>query len=284
MIPRRLLPYDLHASPVNHYTVYLYSILMIAACLAMMPHALPFSADDFGTDVWRANELGSASDITVASGHAVLDAQLPGGGWPVGALCEILQHHSGQHEWRLILPALVRAELGPVTVLVGAPHVPFGPGLVARGLEADRLVCVTTDVALERLWAAEQALRCADVAAVLAWLPQVRAAQLRRLHMAASQHRKLLFVMRPAQAQDESSPAVLRLLVGPASPGVDALAGALQLHILKRRGPPLTDPLLLPERQASLSVLLAMHSWRAPAPELIPPEARNALDCLAAAA
>lgn len=67
----------------------------------------------------------------MASCYAVLDAQLPGGGWPVGALCEILQLHSGQHEWRLILPALVRAELGPVIVLVGTPHVSFGPGLAA---------------------------------------------------------------------------------------------------------------------------------------------------------
>lgn len=252
----------------------------------MTPNALPLSVDDFGADVWRANELGSASDATVASGHAVLDAQLPGGGWPVGALCEILQLHSGQHEWRLILPALVRAELGPVTVLVGAPHVPFGPGLVDQGLEVGRLVCVTTDVALERLWAAEQALRCADVAAVLAWLPQVRAAQLRRLHMAASQHRKLLFVMRPAQAQNESSPAVLRLLLAPALPGANMPAGALQLHILKRRGPPLAEPLVLPERQARMGVLLALRDWRVPAsiPAPHPQEARDVLDRLAAAA
>ena len=260
----------------------------------MTPLALPLSVDDFGADVWRAHELGSASDATVPSGHAVLDAQLPGGGWPVGALCEILQLHNGQHEWRLILPALVRAELGLVTVLVGAPHVPFGPGLAAQGLAVGRLVCVTADAALERLWAAEQALRCADVAAVLAWLPQVRSAQLRRLHLAVSQHRKLLFVMRPAQAQNESSPATLRLLVAPAPPGAVAPAGALQLHILKRRGPPLAYPLVLPERQARLGVLLAVSRWRVPAPLFAPAvavtpaphlqEARDALDRLAATA
>jgi protein ImuA len=144
------------------------------------------------------------------------------------------------------------------------------------------LVWITADAALERLWAAEQALRCADVAAVLAWLPQVRAAQLRRLQMAASQHRKLLFVMRPAQTQNESSPAVLRLLLTSGLPDAQAPAGALQLHILKRRGPPLAQPLLLPERQARLGVLLAVSGWRAPAPPL--PETRDALDRLAAAA
>jgi protein ImuA len=267
---------------------------MIASRLAMTLHALPPSVNDFGADVWRANELGSVSDATVASGHAVLDAQLPGGGWPVGALSEILQLQSGQHEWRLILPALVRAELGPVTVLVGAPHVPFGPGLLAQGLAPARLVCVTAEAALERLWAAEQALRCADVAAVLVWLPQVRAAQLRRLQMAASQHRKLLYVMRPSHTQHESSPAVLRLLVAPALPEADAPAGALHLHILKRRGPPLTESLVLPERQPRLGVLLALSSLRVPVhlpapvvavtPAPHPQEPRDALDRLTAAA
>jgi protein ImuA len=39
--------------------------------------------------------------------------------------------------------------------------------------------------AAARVWACEQALRCAGVSAVLAWLPQVRPEQLRRLQMAA---------------------------------------------------------------------------------------------------
>ena len=242
--------------------------------------------------LWRAHQLGRSREAAVRSGFELLDAQLPGGGWPVGALSEILQHHSGQHEWRLILPALVRAELGLVTVLVGAPHVPFAPGLVAQGLAAGHMVWIKADAAQERLWATEQALRCADVAAVLAWLPQVRAAQLRRLQMAASQHRKLLFVMRPSQTQNESSPATLRLLVAPVPPGVDAPAGALHLHILKRRGPPLAQALLLPERQACLGVLLAVNGWCVPTfastplsePAPHPPETRDALDRLAAAA
>jgi protein ImuA len=93
---------------------------------------------------------------------------------------------------------------------------------------------------------------------VLAWLPQVRAEQLRRLQMAAQTHHKLLFVMRPAQAQSESSPAVLRLLASTAPDG-----DALLLHILKRRGPPLDQPLSLSARPARLAVLLASHAGQA---------------------
>ncbi|WP_301078402.1 translesion DNA synthesis-associated protein ImuA [Rhodoferax sp.] len=212
---------------------------------------------DFGAAVWRATELGCAAGATLATGHAALDAQLPGAGWPVGAICEILQPPGQRNEWRLLMPALRVSDgtlvAGPV-VLVGPPHVPFEPGLAAQGLDARRLLWVLASAPDERLWAAEQALRCAGVLAVLVWLSQVRPEQLRRLQMAAQGHGKLLFVMRPTQAQSESSPAVLRLLAS-TQPDSDALL----LHILKRRGPPLDQPLSLPARPARLAALLAMH-------------------------
>ena len=201
--------------------------------------------------VWRADALARPAAAVLATGHTLLDAQLPGGGWPVGALVEILQAQSGQNEWRLLLPALARAPAGPV-VLVGAPHMPFGPGLSAQGLATERLLWVTAAQPAPRMWACEQALRCADVAAVLAWLPQARADQLRRLQMAASEHARLLFVMRPARARAESSPAVLRVLVA-GQPDTDAL----HIDILKRRGPPVVQPLVMPARHGRLAALLA---------------------------
>ena len=116
---------------------------------------------------------------------------------------------------------------------------------------------VTTAEPAARMWACEQALRCADVQAVLAWLPQARPEQLHRLQIAAGSHKKILFAMRPAQAQSQSSPATLRLLVA-MQPGSDAL----QLEILKRRGPPLAQPLYLPARNKRMSALLARNRAR----------------------
>lgn len=219
---------------------------------------------DFGHAVWRADALACAADATVATGHPALDAELPGGGWPVGAISEILQTQSGLYEWRLLVSALTRIT-GPI-VLVGAPHVPFGPGLSAQGLDAQRLLWVNADAPAARLWATEQALRCADVSAVLAWLPQVRPEPLRRLQIAAQTYRKLLFVMRPDPAQSESTPAVLRLLISSQAAGLSigegASAGApvdaLRVHILKRRGPPLAHALTLTARHARLGALLAL--------------------------
>ncbi len=200
------------------------------------------------------------------TGDALLNAQLPGGGWPVGALVEVLQAHTGHNDWRLLLPALVQTE--GVLVLVGAPHAPYAPGLAGQGLDPARLLCVNTATPAARMWATEQALRCKDVAAVLAWLPQARADALRRLQIAAALHHKLLFVMRPARAQHESSPAVLRVVTsnpatassGTAPDAPDVLQGdALLVHIFKRRGPPLEQALTLVARPARLGALLAIN-------------------------
>jgi protein ImuA len=237
--------------------------------MTALARSAPLVLHDIHADVWHAHALSQAVLPVLATGDAQLDAQLPGGGWPIGALTEILQATGVHSEWRLLLPALAQSGQGPV-VLVGAPHLPFAPALAAQGLLAPRLLWVRTTAPATRLWAAEQALRCAEVNAVLAWLPQARSDQLRRLQMAAAEYSKLLFVMRPEAAQAEASPAALRLHVQPqpqpqpqpqAQPAQAqrpaAAADALQVQLLKRRGPPLAQSLLLQARTSRLTLLLA---------------------------
>ena len=224
-----------------------------------LPSLDPFSSSA-QHKVWRADELGLADAQVIGTGHAALDAQLPGGGWPVGAMTELLQSAPEAHAWQLLLPGLAQAVqggTGPV-VLIGAPHEPFGPSLAAGGLPVESLLWVRSTAPAARLWACEQALRCADVAAVLAWLPDARSAHLRRLQIAAHAHNKLLFVFRPLRAQNESSPAQLRLLLE----GSAGDAGNVLLTVLKRRGPPLAAPVLLDTRPARLSALLAASRER----------------------
>ena len=67
----------------------------------------PRSPSDLAS-VWRAESLAVHEQVR-ASGHPALDAQLPGGGWPEGALVELLQDRPAQHLWQLLLPALVPA-------------------------------------------------------------------------------------------------------------------------------------------------------------------------------
>jgi protein ImuA len=110
------------------------------------------------------------------------------------------------------------------------------------------LLKVQAPHAQSALWASEQALRCADVACVLAWLPRCRGTDLRRLHLAAAQHGKLLFVFRDVEARNESSPARVRIELEESE--------ALRVHILKRRGPPLASAIELPSQPMRLRHLL----------------------------
>ena len=219
---------------------------------ALHPSTNPISWASIHPDVWQADALAGAPERVLTTGDALLDAQLPGGGWPLGALSEILQPDGMHSEWRLLLPTLARSGSGTV-VLVGAPHMPFGPALDAQGVHPKRLLWVAVALPVQRLWSTEQALRCADVDAVVAWLDPVRPDQLRRLQMAAAGFAKLLFVVRPAQAQSESSPAVLRLWVSSCSDPADAL----EVRAIKRRGPPMDQSLRLAARPARLAKLLA---------------------------
>jgi protein ImuA len=201
-------------------------------------------------DVWRAPELARVAEKVVPTGHAALDAQLPGGGWPAGNLIEIVQSQVGRHAWQLLLPALAHAssqEEGPV-VLVNAPHLPFGPALKAQGLSCERLLRVNTHAARSALWASEQALRCADVVALMAWLPHCRGTDLHRLHLGAAQQGKLLFVFRGVDARSESSPARVRIEIEESE--------QLRVHLLKRRGPPLASAIELPSHPMRLQRLL----------------------------
>jgi protein ImuA len=220
----------------------------------MFPAARPVPVPEL-PHVWRGRELAQAQERTLATGHAALDAHLPGRGWPLGCLVEVLQSAGQQHVWALLGPGLSAAlASGDPAVLVHPPYQPFGPCLRALGIAPERLLLVQSESLSGRLWAAEQALRCADVSAVLAWIPHARPEELRRLHLCAQAGQKLLVLFRPLSVRNHSSPARLRLLVQGSE--------ALEVRILKRRGPPLLEPLVLRSHPQLLASLLTARQLR----------------------
>ena len=188
--------------------------------------------------VWRGNALAGGVPA-VPTGFAELDAVLPGGGWPCGALTELLVPARGIGELGLLMPALARLTCaGKRVVWLAPPHLPYAPALAAAGVDLPHLALVRAAGRRDALWAAEQALRAGSCYGLLAWLPTPGYPHLRRLAVAAEASRAFLALFRPPQAAAESSPACLRLALEPAE-------GGLQVHVLKRRGAPLAAPLLL---------------------------------------
>jgi protein ImuA len=213
--------------------------------------------------LWRAHQLGRVADAVRPSGFDVLDAQLPGGGWPHRSLTELLLAHPGVGEVRLLAPALARAGVGAVggggneggraVMLVDPPALPCAQALAQLGLDTRRIVVVhgregpraaalrPLPPGADLLWALEQALRSGQLDAALAWLPdRVGADALRRLQLAAQAHDGPVFLLRGIAARLKPSPAPLRLALH-GSPVPDELV----VQVLKRRGPLLAQPLRL---------------------------------------
>ncbi|KON81544.1 translesion DNA synthesis-associated protein ImuA [Azoarcus sp. PA01] len=198
--------------------------------------------------VWPADRLARPAEAGVPTGFAALDAQLPGGGWPRGALIELLMDAFGIGELALLLPALRAAAPERWIAWIAPPHLPYAPALAAAGVRLDRLLLLTPPDPATTLWTTRQAVASGGCSVVIAWLPNAQHAALRRLQLAAEASATSLFVVRPGGAAQQASPASLRLRLQPAP---DALA----LEIVKRRGPPLGWPLQLPlpERPAAFS-------------------------------
>lgn len=202
----------------------------------------PASPASLPPGVWRADRLGDGGVAALPSTFPELDAHLPGGGWPLGMLTELIAREPGVGELRLVVPVLRRlTRERKVAILLGPPHVPYAPALASFGIDLDYLIVVQAVQAADRLWAVEQALRSASFGTLLAWLPheRTRPEHLRRMQLAAQGTRGPVFLFRHLPAQFEASPAPLRLLLLP-RPGQ-----RLSVQLLKRRGPVLAQPLLL---------------------------------------
>ncbi|MBX3610262.1 MAG: translesion DNA synthesis-associated protein ImuA [Hydrogenophaga sp.] len=195
---------------------------------------------DWPVAVWRADQLGRSAPRVWPSGFAALDAELPGGGWPGHGLTEWLLPHPGALEWRLLAPLLARCDAeGRSVLVVGPPQPPHPPGLHQYGVSARHLVWLHARTPAERLWSTEQLIKANPGGIVLSWLPQVKAAQLRRLQVLAAACETPVFICRPEGVAREASAAPLRVRAQ-AAPG-----WGLVLDILKRKGPPLTRALTL---------------------------------------
>src|SRR6266704_6288150 len=126
--------------------------------MASMP--ISFAALLDRPDIWRGDDLSRAGAPTLPCGFPGLDAELPGGGWPAGALTEILPAHEGIGELRLLGPALAGlSRRGLRLVWIAPPHVPYAPALAAAGIDLVNLLIVRPQGRRGALWAAEQALR-----------------------------------------------------------------------------------------------------------------------------
>lgn len=207
--------------------------------------------------IWRGDALGRGTDTVWPSGFDALDAELPGGGWPGRQLTEVLLPQFSLAEWRLAGPALRRVVAdGAAVAMVGPPKRPHLPGLMHLGLDERHLVWIDARAPSERLWCTEQLIKSNAAGAVLAWMPQAAPEQLRRLQVLAQSFEGPVFLFRPLAARHDPSPAPLRVLA------TIAVDWALDVQILKRKGPAHETPLRLASIPGGLERVLTPRVMR----------------------
>ncbi len=192
------------------------------------PH--PSFGERFGVSpIWPETRRSGLAMRSRPSGNASLDALLPGGGWPLGGLTEILVEQPDGSELELLLPALAALTRARRRVaIIGSPTPLDHARLTAAGIDLAHVVLVDAIVS-DSHWNAEQHLRAGGCSAVVLWQLHADYRQLRRLHCAAETGTTLAFVFQPASTMGQPSPAALRLKISRGESGSS-------IEVLKCRG------------------------------------------------
>jgi protein ImuA len=195
--------------------------------------------DELKMRVWcgkGAAAARAATRVVVPTGFPALDRFLPGGGWPIGAITEVLVDGYGIGELTLLMPAL-RAltqqgggEEKKWVAWIAPPFVPYAPALEQHGIDADRILMIHPSHGdKNRLWATEQVVRSGSSCAVLAWIAVADDVMLRRMQLAAEDQACWVLLFRPEGIRKQRSPAALRIVLS-------QHAQALRVQVLKCRG------------------------------------------------
>ncbi|OWQ46566.1 hypothetical protein CDL60_13965 [Roseateles noduli] len=211
------------------------------------------------------------------TGFAELDAVLPGNGWPCAALTEVLVSQFSVVEFRLLASVIsTLTRRGHTVALVGPSLSPHMPGLRHEGVDERYLVWVDVDTPKDRLWSTEQLVKAGSCGAIVAWLPLVRAEQIRRLQVLSARCKGPVFVCRPESAARDASAASLRIAVH-----VDT-DWQITVEVIKRKGPPMDGQLRLMSMPGGLNKIMTPR-LRYPS-RLVAVEPSHAVDSPVAAA
>jgi cell division inhibitor SulA len=191
--------------------------------------------------LWKGRRSKHAQRA-LPTGDAKLDARLPGHGWPLGAVTELISAKPGLGELSLLFSTLGgMSEQGQWIIMIDPPWIPYPASLHGHGLLLEQLLLVRTQQEKDSLWACEQALNGGRSGAVLAWPERISFTRLRRLQLAAESSSKLAFLFRPQNALNTASPAALRLQLEAGG------QRGTRISVLKCRGSKPLEPTWIPQ-------------------------------------
>jgi len=174
------------------------------------------------------------------TGYGLLDEILPGGGWPLHGLTEILAERVGMGALRLVLPAIAKVtSMKKKVICVDPPYVPYPSSLLSEGLDLSNFIVIepsskfdSTDCETLKIY--EDVLKFENCSIALIWLSKMSFKDSRRLQLAALSGKTWGIIFRPmdAAALSSSSPLKIGLEVLSLNSGIRNL----KIRILKARG------------------------------------------------
>lgn len=149
----------------------------------------------------------------LSSGFPHLDRLLPGGGWPTGAVSEILARRGHVDPVSLLLPALAPLSWEGRWVAWLGEQRPSRWQLEAQGFDCSRVLTVRPRRSVSALALAEQALWAGNCGAILLWQEHLDRFALSRLQQAARGGDTAVFVFLPPSASVHPLAGELRVYV-----------------------------------------------------------------------
>src|SRR5690606_28854773 len=112
-----------------------------------------------------------------------LDNLLPGGGWPVSGLVEIVSRHKAPGELQWLMPLLrLRSHQQQSMLWITPPYTLHGPALANSGINIRNSFVIPSQTRCNNaLWSIEKALQSTECGMVLAWQNWLSARVVRRL-------------------------------------------------------------------------------------------------------
>jgi protein ImuA len=212
----------------------------------------PPRANALPAGVWRASQQPAPPARLCHTAHDELERWLPGRGWPLGSLIEVLSHARGSGELALAAPALANLPSQKPIVLLNPPGMPNALAWQQWHVASERLWWIHPKNPTDAWWSAETVLRSRAFGALLAWVDPIDEQALRRLHASVQDTDTLAFLFRPLSCAAQFSPCPLRLSVHPGAAG-------LSVQILKSKGTKPAQPLTLSTQPGSDCLAKTSH-------------------------
>ncbi len=155
---------------------------------------------------------------TKVQGLAAIEANFPNAIFPVGAIHEFLctapEHAAATGGFLAgLLQTLMQHE--GICLWIGVCRTLFPPALKAFGIDPERIIFIDPIYEKEVIWAAEEALKCKNVTAVIAELREINFAQSRRLQLCVEKSRVTGFILRKDPRKISTTACVARWKVSP---------------------------------------------------------------------